>query len=64
MAALTPAGDALVFSTYLGGSTFDELTGVAADGLGNAYVSGYTSSSDFDTAQPYQANRACHLFVD
>lgn len=52
---LTPAGDALVYSTYLGGSGGDSATGVALDLAGNAYVGGTTSSSDFPLANPYQA---------
>lgn len=35
---LNPAGTALVYSTYLGGSGDDEGTGIALDTQGNAYV--------------------------
>jgi len=38
---------ALLYSTYIGGSTGDWSTGVAVDPLGNAYVVGATQSSDF-----------------
>src|SRR5690606_5615821 len=45
---LAPAGDALVFSTYLGGTT--ELPkDVAVDSAGNAYVCGYSESGDYPT---------------
>ncbi|HVZ33040.1 MAG TPA: SBBP repeat-containing protein, partial [Polyangiaceae bacterium] len=44
----TSAG-ALVFSTYLGGSSFDYGGAVATDSLGNAYAVGLTTSSDFPT---------------
>jgi acyl dehydratase len=44
---LNPAGSALVYSTYLGGSFYDFSNGIAVDGVGNAYVTGYTSSTDF-----------------
>jgi len=37
----------LVYSTYLGGSNSDTITGIAVDGSGNAYLTGYTSSADF-----------------
>jgi hypothetical protein len=39
----------LVYSTYLGGSSFDEGFGIALDSAGNAYLTGATASSDFPT---------------
>jgi uncharacterized protein (TIGR03437 family) len=51
---LTPAGNALVYSTYLGGSGIDEAFGIAVDGAGSAYVAGLTSSTNFPTQSPYQ----------
>jgi hypothetical protein len=44
---LNPAGSALVYSTFLGGSDFDAGYGIAVDVSGNAYVTGRTSSSNF-----------------
>ena len=44
---LNPTGSALVYSTYLGGSRFDNANGLAVDSSGNAYVTGYTESVDF-----------------
>jgi Beta-propeller repeat len=35
------------YSTYLGGSGFDEAFGIAVDNVGHAYVTGQTNSSDF-----------------
>ncbi len=35
------------YSTYLGGNSYDYGTAITADGSGNAYVTGYTSSSSF-----------------
>jgi len=49
LAKLNPSGSALVYATYLGGSVTDEVTSVAVDGTGNAYVAGTTNSSDFPT---------------
>jgi hypothetical protein len=46
---LNAAGSALLYSTYLGGSSFDESFGIAVDGSGNAYVTGDTGSSNFPT---------------
>lgn len=44
---LNPSGTALVYATYLGGSNDDEISGIAADAGGNAYVTGNTLSRDF-----------------
>jgi len=55
VAAINPAGSALTYSTYLGGAGGDLGSGIAVDGSGNAYVTGYTTSSDFNTKNPLQA---------
>ena len=41
---LNPAGTALVYSTYLGGSGDDPGSGIAVDSGSNAYVTGYTNT--------------------
>jgi hypothetical protein len=46
---LNPTGSALVYSTYLGGSMSDAANAIALDATGNAYLTGFTSSSDFPT---------------
>lgn len=46
---LDPSGSALLYSTYLGGSSDDGAFGIAVDGAGSAYVVGATSSSNFPT---------------
>jgi hypothetical protein len=56
--AINPAGTALTYSTYLGGSGEDYGTGIAVGTTGAAYVTGYTTSTDFPTASPYQAANA------
>jgi hypothetical protein len=54
VAKLTPSGNGLVFSTYLGGSGIDGGSAIAVDPIGRAYVAGFTSSSDFPVKDPIQ----------
>jgi len=54
VAKLNPAGSALVFSTYIGGSLDDTVASLALDISGNVYVGGNTISSDFPTLNAYQ----------
>lgn len=42
-------GSALTYATYLGGNSDDAGYGLAVDNTGSAYITGYTSSSDFPT---------------
>ncbi|SFI23351.1 conserved repeat domain-containing protein [Nocardioides psychrotolerans] len=55
---LDATGSTLDYSTYLGGSGTDHAYGIAVDPVGTAYVTGYTSSSNFPTQAPFQAARA------
>ena len=48
----------LVYSTYLGGSSWDEGYGIAVDLAGSAYVTGFTASTDFPTQNPYDGSFA------
>ncbi|MGA8776693.1 MAG: SBBP repeat-containing protein [Terriglobales bacterium] len=57
VAKLNPAGSALIYSTFLGGSNVDQVNGIAIDSAGNAYVTGLTDSIDFPTANPLQPAR-------
>lgn len=58
VAKLNTAGSALVYSTYLGGTSADFAGDIAVDSSGNAYVTGCTNSTDFPTANPLQAKYA------
>jgi Ca2+-binding RTX toxin-like protein len=55
---LHTSGQSLVYSTYLGGSGTDVGRAVALDGANSAYVTGFTTSPDFPTHNPYQAAKA------
>ena len=62
---LNAAGSALLYSTYLGSSSFDWAGGIAIDTGLNAYVAGYTSSAGFPVVGGVQAgfNRLYDAFV-
>ena len=49
VAKLNATGSALVYATYLGGSSDDIGFGIAVDGSGNAYVTGETASRSTDS---------------
>lgn len=51
---LNSAGNAILFSSYLGGSADDRGFGIALDPRGNIYIAGATASSNFPTTSPYQ----------
>jgi hypothetical protein len=54
LAKVTPAGSALAFSTYLGGSGADSANGLALAN-GTVYLAGRTTSANFPTRSPRQA---------
>jgi hypothetical protein len=54
VAALSPSGSSLVFSTYLGGSDADAGLALALGGSNAVYVTGQTASPDFPTRRPVQ----------
>ncbi|MGH8010614.1 MAG: SBBP repeat-containing protein, partial [Candidatus Binatia bacterium] len=57
LAKLNATGSALLYSTYLGGSSNDFGSGIAVDAAGNAYVAGRTDSPDFATVTPLQSTK-------
>jgi hypothetical protein len=58
VAELDPSGSHLLYSSYLGGSGVDYGLGIAVDQFGNAYVTGYTESTNFPTVSPIQSGYA------
>jgi hypothetical protein len=58
---LNPAGSALSYSTYVGGSGEDFSDGIAVGSDGSAYLTGTTGSTNFPTAAPFQANRSSEV---
>src|SRR5262249_44091856 len=54
VARLTPGSSDLTFATYLGGASDDYGHGVALAPTGEVYLTGYTYSSDFPTANALQ----------
>lgn len=44
------------YVTYLGGFAYEAAFGLAVDGEGNAYVTGYTASTNFPTRSAVQTN--------
>lgn len=53
VAKFDPRGT-LIYSTFLGGSIHDTAAAIAIDADGRAYVTGFTSSPNFPTVNPFQ----------
>ena len=58
VASLSPAGTQLLFSTYLGGSDWEQGLAIKRDDNGALYVAGNTWSRDFPLVQPLQPTHA------
>jgi hypothetical protein len=52
-----PSGSRLIYSTYLGGSAYENANGLVLDGDANVYVIGETRSSDFPLVNPLVASQ-------
>ena len=67
VAKINASGNALVWSTYLGGTSSDVALGLALDASGNVYVTGYTASTDFpvtpNAPQPAFGGGAYDAFI-
>ncbi|MFW9863374.1 MAG: SBBP repeat-containing protein [Candidatus Thorarchaeota archaeon] len=51
---ISPNGDFLDYSTYLGGSSYDAGSSITVDSEGCAYITGETSSYDYPLWNPFQ----------
>jgi len=61
---LAPAGNSLVYSTYLGGSRQEIAYAIELDSTCSAYVTGYTGSPGFPLVDPYDASiSGCDVFI-
>jgi hypothetical protein len=49
---LSPSGQSLVYSTYLGGENWEEGAAIAVDQAGSAYVTGVTGSGGYGANSP------------
>jgi hypothetical protein len=55
LARLNPAGNGLLYSSYIGGTDWETPTGMGLDGSGNVYIAGVLASVDFPiTAGAFQ----------
>jgi hypothetical protein len=64
---LNRTGNGIIYSTFVGGSGGDVAQSIAIDDLGRAYVTGYTTSTDFPSVYPYDdtyngGDRDCFVF--
>ncbi len=64
-----PSGQGPIYSTYLGGGSGyfaaeDLASGVAVDSVGNVYVVGYTSATDFPQVDPFDSELGDRGYYD
>ena len=66
MTKLNPAGTALVYSTYMGGTAFGGTSAqsIAVDTTGNAYITGQTFSTNYPTTLGSFRSTYCGGFSD
>ena len=52
VAKFSPGGTNLIYSTFLGGTNNDQANAIAVDAAGDAYVTGWTISTNFPNSNP------------
>lgn len=56
---MNSTGTSVIYSTYIGGSNNEQANDIAVDASGNAYITGFTKSTDFDiTSGVFQTSHA------
>jgi hypothetical protein len=61
---LNAGGSALIYSSFLGGSSNDRSYGMTIDAAGNDYVVGETFSTNFPTANAFQSTHGSGVTQD
>jgi Tol biopolymer transport system component len=56
LSKLSPDGSSLIYSTYLGGSEYDQARSLALDAAGSVYLTGRTESSNYPVVNPIIPN--------
>jgi len=65
VAELNSTGSALIYSTYFGGSSVDQANSIVLDSSNNAFITGYTQSTDFPvTLGAFQSSCSCSTHPD
>jgi len=54
---LGPKGNSIIYSTYIGGSTYEHLADLAVNRQGSVYIVGLTESFDYPMKNPIKGNK-------
>jgi len=62
---LDPTGSTLIYSTYFGGNNADQANAIVLDSQNNAFITGFTQSTDFPTSVgAFQTSCSCSSHPD